>query len=892
MSRVVSSRIGLSTIGVVLLGGPLSTDAFAVRQMGGSAGDERPNSDVSNPATGDDLQAELEPVASGGGGGTTCAGSSLPTCSPTTTGPSCAYPCDTGSACSFRYYCHGDDRIAGMAVVRSRLFALSPSATPTAAAAALETWATQREVDLGVPNGLTTTLLQFAPANNAKVTQGVLNLYRVRQFYRASAALPSLPVMGDGSLLTLEASPVGVVALKGTIIDPRRAYAFSASQATSAKAIASIKQHTSTRLGIPVAQISVNAPVRVAVPRVEQIGWYGVAYRGGDQLARVTVSANPVPATLPLLHFDSGVVEGLADTVPIELRTQDPASDPFLEPFMELDVDELADGTTVLGSIDDFTGDTQLADSSVVLVDVQSGTSDNLVTGNLSRYTSATDTFPVSQPSDYFYAQRMFYLLRSAYAIVDRIAVGKWDSPLQHYGPGMSSGYAAGTFAPRMIALFNHAGGLGAAAKHESYGIANPTDLGLLLGAFPEIVQRPSPADTPEVVSTMLLPDKSVGVDILFHEVGHGFDVFLGPGNAREYAPDCQLGSPGCDEVCDEDTTDEAWPLDETVAQLISLWMVRRTFPELPHAQCDLLDKYSAGGTENLQQVHSPECLNPGDQLNIWLRDDDPGCTDNTLCDKPYRQAAPGYGYPNNCRTTDGYNTFSVLQAWWNALNGKYCQPTAPFDCIDYAPQWPPGCGGGGGSPECVTADEAAGLALIYALRTNALSYVEFFDAMSRFVACNYGNDAYLVFNTALCDHGIRPCNAPLPLVCETCGNGIREGGENCDGQDLTVDEVGIVPQCIDFGYVGGDLACDAMCALDFSACELPPTDTSAGGETSGDEIGSAGESTGSGDGGQVGEDGCSCNSGRSEGQHAGLLALALGVDPNLSQAAAWLAQV
>jgi len=398
---------------------------------------------------------------------------------------------------------------------------------------------------------------------------------------------------------------------------------------------------------------------------------------------------------------------------------------------------------------------------------------------------------------------------------------------------------------------------------------------------FPEVVQRAAPTDTPEIVSTLQLPDPTVDVGTLFHELAHGFDVFLGPGNARDYAPTCQLGSLGCDEDCDEDTTDEAWPLDETVAQMVSLWMVRRAFPELPHAQCDLLDEYAVS-TDNQRPVHSPECLDADDELNVWLRDDDPACPDTTLCDKPYRQAAPGDGAPNNCRTTDGYNTFSILQAWWNTLNGMYCEPTAPFVCIDYAPQWPPGCGVGGGAPQCVTADEAAGLALVYALRTNALSYVEFFDGMSRFVACNYGNDAYLVFNTALCDHGIRPCNAPLPLVCETCGNGIREGGEKCDGLDLTVDEVGIVPQCTDFGYVGGELSCDAMCELDFSDCESPPVDTSAGegevdgGEDVGGNDDAADDASSGGDGGQVGEDGCACTSGPGGRPGAGWLALAL----------------
>ncbi len=862
-------------------------------RAGASASDSATDPDAQLTST-DDLDSPASMARAGvgdedvdvasvspGGGGVSCSGGTLPSCSGNLTGPSCAYPCDAGSACSFRYYCHGDDRIAGMAVARSRLFPLLPSASPSAAAAAFETWATQREVDLGFPDGLNTTLLQFAPANNAKLTQGALNLYRIRQFYRASSSLPSLPVVGEGSLLTLEASPSGVVAIKGTVIDPRRRYAFATSQATSAKAIASIRQHTSARLGVPIAEVTVNAPVRVAVPRVEQIGWYSVAYRGGELLARVTVSANPVPATLPVLHFSTGMLEALSATVPIEVRTQDPTSSAFGEPYIELDVDELADGTHLFGSVDDFSGDTQLADESVVLVDVQDGNVDNLLTGTLSRFTSATDLFLVGQPSDEFFAQRMYYLLRNAYAILNRVAVGKWDSALQHYGPSLTSGYAAGTFAPRMIALFGHES-VGGAASHEAYGIKDVGDLALFLTEFPELVHRATVADTPEVVSTMRLPNPPVDVGILFHELGHGVDVFLGPGNARDHAPACQLGSVGCDETCDEDTTDEAWPLDETVAQMVSLWMVRRSFPELPHGQCDLLREYVSGGTTNRTSVHSPDCLDADDEINLWLRDDDPACSDDTLCDKPDRQASPMYGFPNNCRTTDGYNTFSILQVWWNTLNGKYCEPTAPFTCIDYAPQWPLGCGAGGGAPPCVTADEAAGLALIYALRTNPLSYVEFFDAMSRFVACNYGDEAYLVFNTSLCDHGIR-CEAEPPLVCETCGNGIREGGEKCDGLDLTVDEVGFVPQCADFGYVDGDLACDAMCELDFSDCESPAADTStsAGADETGDsdDAGSGAEDTGvtsAGDAGQVGEDGCSCTSGPSGGPGPSWLAFAV----------------
>lgn len=450
-------------------------------------------------------------------------------------------------------------------------------------------------------------------------------------------------------------------------------------------------------------------------------------------------------------------------------------------------------------------------------------------------------------------------MLRSAYAIASHVAVNKWDSALQFYDPMANSGYAAGAFAPRIIALFNHESLGNAVAEQRAYQFMSAADATAFLGVFPELVQRPVPAATAEVVSTLALPDPPIDVEVLLHEFGHGVDTFLAPGIARDHVPAC-MGA-NCDMECDEDDTDEAWPLDETVAQMVSLWMVRRMFPELPHERCDLLDFFVGGATENQHIVHSPACLGAQDQLNIFIRDDDPACPDPALCDKPDEAAVdPDYGGPWSCLTTPGYNTFSVLQAWWNTLNGLYCDPAPPFACQDFAPEWPLGCGGGDAAPECVTPDEAAGLALVYALRTNALSYVEFFDAMSRFVACNYGPDAYIMFNQALCDHGIRACNAPLPLDCETCGNnGIREGGENCDGLDLTVDEVGGgVVQCSDFpGYAGGTLACDPMCEFDLTDCEPAAADET----TAGDE-GSGGGSGSSADGGQVGEDGCACTAG------------------------------
>ena len=781
-------------------------------------------------ASGVFVMSEPTARASGGGQGETCLGSSLPACPTSTTGPSCSYSCDTGAVCSFRYYCHGDGRIAGMAVSRSRLLSLSPTSSATTAANALEAWATTHEFDLGFPNGLTTTALQFAPAANSKVTQGGLSLYRLRQYYRASSSLPSVPVVAEAGLLTVEANSSGVVSFKGTIIDPRRSYAFSSAQASSATATNSIKLHASARSGIPQAQITVTALRRVAVPSIEQIAWYGIATAGLGPIGRVTVSANPALQILPIIDYDGQPAESLDQTVQILVRAQDGAEDPFLEPFAEADEVQLFDGSPLLGSLDDLSGETQLADGRVVTVDIEGNEISDVMNGTeFSRFTSPIDVFDASQPDAQFYAQRDHFLLRNSFAILDQVAVGKWDSAIQLFDSMLTSAFAPGTFRPRMIALFNHAStGNAAAASQIWFGNAQ---VPVALAAFPELVHRPQAAAQHEVVGSLQLQGGVLDVEVLLHEFGHNVDYFLAPGISRDYAPPC-VGA--CDSTCDEDTSDESYPLDETVAQMVSMWMLMRNFPDLPHGTCDLMARYISGGTENQANVHSPECLDATDQIGLFIRNDDPSCTDLTICDKPYRAATdPNYGAPNNCRTTDGYNAFSILQVWWNTLHGLYCDPTSPFECHDYAPSWPLGCGPGG-PVQCVSADETAGLALAYALRTNPLSYVEFFDAMTRFVACNYGEDAYLIFNQALCDHEIRACNEPFPLVCEACGNGIREGGENCDGSDLSVDEVGVIPECSDFpGYIGGTLACNAACEYDFSGCESVGADVTGGGSQS-----------------------------------------------------------
>jgi MYXO-CTERM domain-containing protein len=153
----------------------------------------------------------------------------------------------------------------------------------------------------------------------------------------------------------------------------------------------------------------------------------------------------------------------------------------------------------------------------------------------------------------------------------------------------------------------------------------------------------------------------------------------------------------------------------------------------------------------------------------------------------------------------------------------------------------------------------------------NALTYDQLFDAMATYVSCTYGEDAYDDFNTIACNHGIRDCAEPAPLLCQDCGNGVREGTEGCDGTDWLLTGCDDLPL-----YAGGTLTCDqSTCVLDTTQCTMPGLDTTAGTALPGDSSSGAApqdtETTGAG-GPISSDDGCGCNTEPSNA--AGLVAL------------------
>lgn len=72
--------------------------------------------------------------------------------------------------------------------------------------------------------------------------------------------------------------------------------------------------------------------------------------------------------------------------------------------------------------------------------------------------------------------------------------------------------------------------------------------------------------------------------------------------------------------------------------------------------------------------------------------------------------------------------------------------------------------------------------------------------------------------SVALAQDATQRVNATVKL--SICGNGVAEGGEECDQNDL------VGKTCVSKGYTSGTLSCDTACSYDVSACTNVSTST------------------------------------------------------------------
>lgn len=804
-----------------------------------------------------------------------CDGSPLGPCPPGSTGPSCTLPCIGSPAeCGFELYCHGDGSVYGLAAIGAQLYPSDPTSPADVLAAELVEWITDHEQDLGLAPGLDDGDLALLPTEELASPSHPPRIVRLRQRYR------SWPVLPPDDLVRVVYSPSGAVQLTGRIVDGRIEYDDADAQAPARLALASIQHHAHVRTGAPASEIEVDGLALVAMPEAQRIAWVGQARVGGGAMpARVIVSAEADVAgpVLPLVSYRALAAEDLQETVGIQVLTADPTTDPSA--FGNSVETTLPSGATLLGSIDDVSGQVQLATEAVVVLDLQGGSYGQL-DAVASRILDPGGDFLEVAPSTAFLGQMAHHLFHGWYAQIDGYLTGsptatkQWDSAVPVYLPGTQSPTPAGTFAPRVLALVNAAADdcpptAVACATYAGYGPASDQAL-----AFPEVAhQPPGAAPGTEATGLILLPsaDEHGGhVETLAHEFGHMVDLFAGSGMTKDIAPQCGGADNPCAFECIEDTSDEAPALGETISQMFGFVFLKHSFETVDFEYCRIVGLFSRN---NVNSFDPGPCMPEGEDISVLARP--ASCAKPAeYCDKPVE---PGFsleccdpavdadcnvhapvdcitGFQRQvptglCHTSPGYNTHSVMQAFWQMLNGQRCEAIAPFTCQTF--EWLPGV-----APEDVIIP-----AFLYSLRLDPLSYEQLFDGMAAHLACVHGLAVYDQFNAIACAHGLRGCADPPPMTCETCPNGVREGGETCDGLDW------MVASCSDWGdYVAGDLRCDAAtCQLDFDLCVEPgdALDSTAGGSHEGGSETTAGQDATETEGGatEASSGGCGCRS-------------------------------
>ncbi|MDC0717383.1 hypothetical protein [Nannocystis bainbridge] len=760
-----------------------------------------------------------------------CRAGGAPSCPPGMTGPACDLAC-VGERCDHALYCHDDGDTYGLSTFGARLFTLGPGEPDWLVRLRLLQFIVAHPRDLGLRDGLRAGDLGVAETPVVRREAGALRLLRLRQRYR------EWPVYGADATLTLIADRTGVIGIRGAIADGRDDYAFAAAPAARDVAAASVLAHAGARTGLAEGDLRLVNLRLVAFPRARALGWAAAVFHGPARVADVVVAADPRAASLPLLAYVDPRGAGLGDTVAFAVRAEDLASD-----IHDATIETTLVPTT--GSLAD--GSVRLADARVVLIDAAGATSraEALASPIHGQQGAEFDAYPDSRE---YGLQNTYSLLRRYYDHTDAILHGRWDSAMPALG--LESALPAGQFAPRLIAAADPAVPLcGAQASWcVTSAWAGASD------EPPEALRHPLGAGPYEVTGAMYLKGTSASPSVLPHEFGHFVDLFAAPGLMFEpfvcmpCAADCYPG-----------TTDDVLPLSETYASLMALWFYAVLYPAAGQADsCVTLTSLSLGENRN---PHNAACRPGASEFSRFVADDDPACGNGESnfpdrCDLPTPidiDFAEGTGL---CDRGLGYALDSWFQAFWELLHGETCATAPPYDCTPLP------------ALSAAPAADAIGRALLYAAQVSSATYRGFADDVATYVACNHGEAAYLELNEVLCHHHIRPCDAPTPAVCDFCGDGVRSGGEACDGGDLGGQT------CADLGLGAGDLTCDAACEWVVDGCMSEETGDDTTTSSGAEELpttGASDEPTSDAGatfivppatGGEHGEPGCACASG------------------------------
>jgi hypothetical protein len=770
---------------------------------------------------------------------TACNGAALAACLPGWTGPSCAWPCERAE-CGFASYCHGDGRTWGLASFGARLFEAQTSLPDQALHALFEQFIVAHPEQVGLEPGISAQDLDLAPARVFRAPAGKLVVLRFDQRYRG------IPVYGPDGTVRVTLAPGGAIAFDGAIVDGRQAWANLERHASAELARASILAHAAERSGLPMEELELAGLHRVAVPRVQRIGWVGTVRSGLSHVVTIVVDAD-AGASFPLsiLHAERAEAAGLVDEVDLSVLAEDPASDAFNPPDETGSLAQLFDASPLRGSTRG--AEVIVGTERVVGYDVSAAMSLEDI-GPIPPLASATTDFDAMPGTVAYDVQNHYVRAQSYYSFVDEYMAGVWDSM------NVASSFPPGEFAPRVMLWILPGFEI---CPMQSYCVNYIPLEEMLPGDVAAEYQQPLNGPALENLAYIAIEVQGTPTHVLAHEFGHVIDLFAAP-NFVDSGLGC-TGAPGCAPSCQLDTSEEAPTLKEAVAQIFAIAATSALYPLATSDNCDALFTISLGGDG---APHNDTCRPGGEPYSHFL---EPPCPPGTgACDHDFGMGMV-MGQPTGlCSVSVGYRIDSLHQAFWEIFHGESCAATAPYTCTPM------------NLPVGMSASDAFLPAFLYALRVDAKSFRQLVDAFATHVSCNLGADVYEEVNAVLCHHDLRVCDAPPPVICEMCNNGVREGSESCDGDDFGG------ASCEGFGFSGGVLVCDASCMIDTSMCEAAHTgadvtgatagpDATGMGTTGGDATGSDGGNSSGGGGG-----GCGCRAG--SGRGAGFATTGLGL--------------
>jgi Ca2+-binding RTX toxin-like protein len=705
-------------------------------------------------------------------------------CGPGYTGDDCSIACPGGQPCDARIYRNGDGTAAGVALAGRVLFA------DTDAQASLTAWkafaaAHEPLLGLGPMSALDLKELTFRETR----TWAGLSLHRYQQRYRG------LPIHGPGSDLTIVvAKNRGAISYMGTVVDPRLTYA-GAEGALLCERWAGELMQAAWSKRFPRSAPALGPLQLVAVPSRRTLAYRANIFVSGVSAGAVLVSAAAADEGAVIGIFD-GSQMFLAENS-LQLRADNwalwPASatgDSQTSLFTEHR--SAVSSVPILGNAVDPNACggapecTLLGDGALYLYDRNGLGVDSNLTGEYLVPLSPDGLLDASPGTTPYQNQNTYHKLRSAMHVGEVLGQCRWDwEPLW----GMDA-----CTAPTIISITN--------VTAPTFGgrFRGPETIGPLILSGGQLETDwtdrffvpQTNAQGQAVPPSRLELNGGVGTTTAYHEFGHHMDWFAAHGiggvvgdmmSLYTPGPGCPTPSTGC---CRQNTSDEAAPLAETVADLWSLYFGRRLHTEVPQAA----PLFLLGNTS----THSPNSSNA--QLFATDRP------------RPNQTSAS-----SGCSSQPGYKQRGLAQAFWELADGIDCGAASglPISCAPVTSAVDPE-----GNP--VAASDVMGQALRYALSKQPASggwYQLMFDDMGEYVECVFGTQVFSELQAVFAHHGMNVFG-PVGRQCgQICGDGGQDHPEQCDGDDLG----GATCATLGPPFSGGTLACNAGCMFDTSGC-------------------------------------------------------------------------